>query len=87
MSRSTKANTLVPFFLFIPKIKTIPVNLKCQRIIGNWMVSFLSPLAGGGITFSLPIEPEWLKIVLTALVASFIVTGIVIGNTLGNAKK
>jgi hypothetical protein len=42
---------------------------------------------GGGLAFTLPIEPEWFKVVITALVSSLIVTGLVIGNTLQNGKK
>jgi len=59
------------------------VNIKVQRVVGNWMVSFLSPLAGGGTVLAMPVEDINLKLLLTALVSSFIVTGIVVGNTLG----
>ena len=59
------------------------MNIKVQRVTGNWLVSFLSPLIGGGLAFNVPIEPEWLKVVITAFVSSLIVTGIVVGNTLG----
>lgn len=63
------------------------MHIKLQRILGNWLISFLTPLLGGGLAFNLPIEPEWLKVVITALIASSIVTGLVVANHLQGAKK
>jgi len=60
------------------------------RIMGNFLTTFLSPLAGGSIAFSLPIADQNLKILLTALISALIVTGIVIAKELdkyGNRQQ
>lgn len=54
--------------------------------MGNWMISFLSPLVGTSIAFNLPIEDMNMKVLITSLLSSMIVTGIVIGKSLENAK-
>ncbi len=53
-----------------------------SRIIGNWLTAFLSPLMGGTIAFSLPITDDNLRILIMALIASTIVTGLVIAREL-----
>lgn len=60
-----------------------------SRLLGNWLTTFLSPLAGGSIAFQLPIEDPNLKILLTAIISASIVTGLVIAKELdkyGNTK-
>lgn len=60
-----------------------------SRLFGNWLTTFLSPLAGGSIAFSLPIDEPNLKILLTAIFSASIVTGLVIAKELdkyGNSK-
>jgi hypothetical protein len=63
------------------------MNLTTRRVLGNWLVSTLSPLIGGTLTFQMPVEPEWLKVILTAFVSGSIVTALVIGNHWQNGKK
>lgn len=53
-----------------------------SRIVGNWLTAFLSPLMGITVAFSLPIEDYNLKILISALISSCIVTGLVIGREL-----
>lgn len=60
-----------------------------KRIIGNFMMSFLSPLVGGTTTaFIIPESwgVNW-TILITAFVSSTILTGIVIAQQLQNAKN
>ena len=60
------------------------------RIVGNWLTAFLSPLLGVGIAFNLPIDDINLKILISALISSCIVTGLVIARELdkyGNKKS
>ncbi len=60
------------------------------RIAGNWLTGFLSPLTGMTIAFTLPIADQNIKIILSAIIASSIVTGLVISREMerwGNAKK
>ena len=60
------------------------------RIGGNWLTSFLSPLTGMAIAFNLPINDENVKILLTSVIASSIVTGMVVAREMekwGNAKN
>ncbi len=52
------------------------------RIVGNWLTAFLSPLLGVGIAFNLPIDDINLKILISALISSCIVTGLVIAREL-----
>ena len=52
------------------------------RLIANWLTAFLSPLAGGGIAFTLPFEDPTTRIVVTALVSSIIITGLAGGKML-----
>ncbi len=54
-------------------------NRSISRIGGNWLTSFLSPLAGTSIAFSLPLDDINLKILLTALISASIITGLSIG--------
>ena len=63
------------------------MNLTYQRILGNWMTSFLSPLAGTSISFNLPIDDLNLKILLTAAISSVIVTGLVVARTLEHGNQ
>lgn len=59
-----------------------------KRILGNFMMSFMSPLLGGGATV-LVMPESWgvnVTILLTAFVSSIILTTIVIAQQLQNAK-
>ena len=61
-----------------------------SRILGNWLTSFLSPLTGMTISFTLPIEDQNVKLLLSAVIASSIVTGLVISRELekwGNERQ
>jgi len=60
------------------------------RIVSNWGLAFLSPLLGGGLAFNIPVEDPNVKILLTALFSSLIVTGLVIFRELdkfGNQRQ
>jgi len=53
-----------------------------RKLLGNFLIAFLSPLVGTGIAFNLPIEDPNLKILLTALLSASIVTGLVLAREL-----
>ena len=48
------------------------------RIIGNWGVAFLSPILGTSTAFQLGTDDPNVTILLSALISSLIVVGIVI---------
>ena len=63
------------------------MKTEAKRILGNWMTSFLSPLVGSSIVFNLDFVNDLnLKILISALVSSSVVTGLVISRKLENAK-
>ena len=62
------------------------MNIKVQRIIGNWLTAFISPLIGTSIAFNLPLEDINTKILFTAIISSSLVTGLIIARSLENAK-
>jgi len=57
------------------------------RIIANWGLAFISPLFGTTIAFNIDIEDPNLKILLTALISSLIVTGLVVFREMDNYGK
>lgn len=58
------------------------------RLLANFLTAFLSPLMGASIAFNLDIEDPNLKILLTALISSLIVTGLVLAREIDiHAKK
>jgi len=48
------------------------------RVIGNFLISFLSPLVGANIILNV----DFLHTIYLSLISSFIVTGLVIGREL-----
>ena len=64
------------------------MDIRIQRILGNWLTAFLSPLMGSMIVFNLDFIPDQNhKILLSALVSSMVVTGLIIAKTLENDKS
>lgn len=64
------------------------MDIESRRIVGNWLTSFLSPLMALSLVFNLDfITDTNLKILLSALISSCIVTGLVISRKLENAKR
>jgi len=53
-----------------------------RKLLGNFLIAFLSPLMGTSIAFNLEIEDMNLKILLTALLSASIVTGLVLAREL-----
>lgn len=64
------------------------MGIESRRILGNWLTSFLSPMIGSTLVFNLNfVEDVNLKILISALISSSIVTGLVISRKLENARK
>ena len=57
------------------------------RLTANFLTAFLSPLLGASVAFNLPINDDNLKILITALIASVIVTGLVLAREFDNYGK
>lgn len=57
-----------------------------KRILGNFMIAFLSPLMGTSVAFNLDGLPENYRILLSALISASVVTGLVIAREFERSK-
>ena len=64
-------------------------KLTTKKVFGIWLTSFLTPLMGSTIAFNLPFQNQNILIIVSSVIASSIIVGLVIAKELegGNGTK
>lgn len=61
-------------------------KLTKKRLFGIWLTSFLTPLMGATLAFNLPFRNENIMILVSSLIISSIIVGLVIAKELENGN-